>query len=89
MHAHVTCDVHVLCMLCYAHVHVHVHMRVHVRVHVHVLSCGSDIAISSFSLLRASSGDPSPMIPLVSTLRWVRTWDTYGGSPDAWVGQGC
>ena len=69
MHAHVTCDVHVLCMLCYAHVHVHVHVRVHVRVHVHVLSCGSDIAISSFSLLRASSGDPSPMIPLVSTFR--------------------
>ena len=67
------------------HVHVHVHVHMHMYVHaVHVLAWGSEVAISSFSFLRASSGEPA-IIPFVSTLRWARTWVTYGCSPDAWV----
>jgi hypothetical protein len=69
------------CVCVHVHVHVHVHMYVYA---VHVLAWGSEVAISSFSFLRASSGEPA-IVPFVSTLRWARTWVTYGCSPDAWV----
>ena len=57
---------------------------------VRVLACGSASAISSLSLLRASSAEPS-VGPIVSTLRWARTCDacTCGCSPGAQLAQGC